>query len=446
MKLPFGLELSRQKAMTPVPNQGRGLWRRILEPFAGAWQQNVEETRGNLLAYPTLYACLNRISQDIGKLPFRLVREDENGVWSVDKSNTAYWPVLRKPNQYQTAQQFREYWVLSKLMDGNTYALKGRDERGVVTRLWILDPANVMPLVSTSGDVYYQLQFSAAENLLPESYPAKTIVVPASEIIHDRLNTFHHQLIGVPPLCAAYWPAVKNLRILQDAARYFQNGAKPSGILTAPAGISDEDAEAIKAYWNTNFTGEKAGNVGLVGADLKYTPFSFNASDSQLVEQMRYSDEQICQAFSVPPFIIGRGTIPAGLKADDIALVYYQFGLQSLIEAMENLLDEGLGVKHPQGVELDLEPLMRMDVGKLAEIETKLTSGGVKTPNEARLRFNLSPLDGGDTVYMQQQDYPLDQVRLNKIEQAPAPAPAAPEDDGDPIPDDEMDEAIADEA
>lgn len=446
MKLPFGIEITRgKKALTPVPSSGRG-WRRILEPFAGAWQQNIEETRGNLLAYPTLYACVSRINQDIGKLPFRVVREDENGIWSVDKANTAYWPVLRKPNQYQTAQQFRECWTLSKLTDGNTYVLKGRDARGVVTRMWILDPKCVMPMVSTSGDVYYQLTFSQAENLLPESYPARTLIVPASEIIHDRLNTFHHPLIGVPPLCAAYWPAVKNLRILQDAARYFQNGAKPSGILTAPAGMSDDDAAEVKAYWNTNFTGENAGKVALIGADLKYTAFSFNASDSQLVEQMKYSDEQICQAFGVPPFIVGLGTIPAGLKADDMAQVYYQFGLQSLIEAMENLLDDGLGVSAPQGIELDLEPLMRMDPAKQAEIETKLVGGPLKAPNEGRLRFNLGPLAGGDTIYMQQQDYPLDQVRLNKIEQAPpAPSPA-PEDGGDPIPDDEMDEAIADEA
>src|SRR5690606_15196912 len=99
-----------------------------------------------------------------------------------------------------------------------TYVLKVRDNRGIVTDLYVLDPCRVMPLVSDSGDVYYQLQFSTAENLLPANYPASTIVVPAREIIHDRLNCFHHQLIGVPPLCAAYWPTLKNLKILKSSA------------------------------------------------------------------------------------------------------------------------------------------------------------------------------------------------------------------------------------
>lgn len=441
----FGLEIKRAQ-MTPVPEY-RGGWRRILEPFAGAWQMNVEEKQETVLCYPTLYACLNRISQDVGKLPFQLKREDANGIWKLDGGNTAYWPVLRKPNGYQTAQQFREQWILSKLIQGNTYVLKERDNRGVVVRLYVLDPCLVLPLVSSGGDVYYQVNFPSAANLLPANYPGEQLVIPASEIIHDRLNTFHHPLIGVPPVCAAHWPAVKNLKILRDATRFFTNGANPGGILTAPAGMSEDDANAVKEYWNTNFQGDNAGKVAVIGADMKFTPFAFKAADSQLVEQMRYSDEQICQPFGIPPFKVGIGSIPAGLGVDAINQLYYADALQAHIEAMENLLDEGLGISRPLGVELDLWPLLRMDVGKQAEVETKLTGGGIKTPNEGRFVFGLDPLEGGDTVYMQQQDFPLDQVRKNKIVDADlTPMPPANDDDGEPIPDDEMDEAIADEA
>jgi HK97 family phage portal protein len=433
----FGYDITLKKALHAVADRARGGWYRLIgEPYPGAWQQNQEERIGTVLCYPTLYACLNRISQDIGKLPFALKRRLASGIWKVDDANTSYWPVLRKPNHYQTAQQFREAWVLSKLTHGNTYVLKGYDERGVVNRLWVLDPDRVMPMVSDSGDVFYQLNYPSAANLLPADYPNEQLTIPARHIIHDRLNCFHHQLIGVPPVCAAHWPAVKNLKILKDATTFFANGAQPGGILTAPAGMSDEDAAAVKAYWDENFTGDNRGKVGVIGADMKFTAFAFKAADSQLVEQMRYSDEQICQPFGIPPFKIGIGSIPAGLGVDAINQLYYADALQAHIEAMENLLDEGLGVKSPLGIELELEPLLRMDVGKQAEVMTKLTSGGIATPNEGRLPFNLPPLLGGDTVYMQQQDYPLDQVRLNKIEPAPAPTPQAPEVD-------ETDKALA---
>jgi HK97 family phage portal protein len=423
----FGLEIRRaEKQLNPVPQ--RGWYNLIREPSTGAWQRNEEESTGSVLNYPTLYACVSRISQDVGKLPFLLKQEDANGIWQTIQ-NTAYSPVLRKPNAYQTAQQFREAWILSKLIHGNTYVLKIRDERGVVVRMFVLDPCRVMPLVSDSGDVFYQLNYPAAENLLPSGFRDGEIIIPAREIIHDRLNTFHHQLIGVPPLCAAYWPAVKNLKILKNSSEFFGNGANPGGILTAPAGLSDDDAQRLKAYWDTNFTGTNSGKVAVVGADMKFTAFAFKAADSQLVEQMRYSDEQICQPFGVPPFIVGIGTIPAGLKVDDMANVYYQFALQAHIEAMEYLLDEGLGVTRPMGVELDLNPLLRMDTAKRGEVWGKLTADGIAAPNEARKEFGLSPLEGGDTVYMQQQDFPLDEVRKNKIEAKQQPAaPVAVED------------------
>src|SRR5690606_23273714 len=129
--------------------------------YAGAWQRNDETTRGDLTCYPTLYACLNRITSDIGKLPFQLKVEDANGIWKPTQ-NAAYSPVLRKPNGFQTQGQFRESWILSKLIDGNTYVLKQRDNRGVVVALFVLDPCKVTPLVSEAGRVFYRLDYASA--------------------------------------------------------------------------------------------------------------------------------------------------------------------------------------------------------------------------------------------------------------------------------------------
>jgi HK97 family phage portal protein len=426
----FGLTIGREKRAPESLNTVSGWrdgWRRILEPFSGAWQQNVEEKRGDLLTYPTLYACINRLTSDIGKLAFLLRRLTAEGIW-VSATNSAYDPVLRKPNHYQTPGQFREYWLLTKLVNGNSYILKRRDARGVVIELYVLDPERVLPMVSDAGEVYYQL-YTSPLNTLPEGYPAENLIVPASEIIHDRCMTIHHPLIGVPPVASAHWPALKNMKIMRSATEFFANNAQPGGILTAPAGMSEADAAAVQTYWATNFSGGNAGKVAIVGADMKFTAFAMKSIDSQVVEQLRYSDEQICQPFGIPPFMVSIGTIPSGLGVDGVYQLYYQNALQTHIEHMESLLDEGLKVAAPLGIELDLGPLLRMDAAKRADVETKLVGGGIKTPNEGRLPFNLPPLTGGDTVYMQQQDIPLEQARLNKIDQPAPPAPSAPDPD-----------------
>lgn len=440
----FGLTITREKRlpMAAVP-QYRGGWRRILESFPGAWQQNVEVCQADLVCYPTLYACLMRCASDIGKLPFLLMQQKDNGIWSAVE-NPAYSPVLRKPNNYQTAQQFRETWIISKKTQGNTYILKRRDNRGLVVAMYALDPCRVMPMVTETGQVYYQLNTDPL-NTLPSDYPADRLIVPASEIIHDRCICIHHPLIGVPPLCAAYWPTVKNLKILQSSAQFFNNNSQPGGILTAPAGMSDEDAQRVRDYWQTAYTGDNAGKVAVIGADMKFTSFAMKGADSQLVEQMQYSDRQICQPFGIPPYIVGVGEIPAGMKVDDVMNTYFALGLQSDIEAMEYLLDEGLGVSKPLGIELDLEPLLRMDQTKQAEFETKLVSGKIKTPDEARKKFNLPPTGGGGTLWGQDQDKPLgvlaDPAYIAAQNATPAPtepAPVAEPEDTDTTASDEV--------
>src|SRR5690606_22042910 len=166
------------RAMSPVNDWRRG-WRVIGEATTGAWQRNEEVCVGDLTCYPALYACLNRISQDIGKLPFVLQQVDQHGIWN-PVENPAYSPVLRKPNPYQTAQQFREAWLLSKLINGNTYILTVRDNREVVVALYILAPCRVVAMVSDAGRVFYQVNYPTAQNLLPDSCPAHQLTIPAS--------------------------------------------------------------------------------------------------------------------------------------------------------------------------------------------------------------------------------------------------------------------------
>lgn len=399
-----------QKGFLLTPHHHGGIWQRFIhEPFAGAWQHNKEEHRATLLTYPTLYACIYRISTDIGKLPFIVRRRSDAGVMELLPKSPLY-KVLREPNHYQTETQFREFWMLAKLICGNAYILLSRDSKGKVDGMYVMDSHRVLPMITDAGEVYYQL-YTDVLNKFPRDYPYKNLVVPGSEIIHDRCNPLFHPLIGVPPVAAAYLPALKNLKILQNAADFFGNNQQPGGLLTAPAGMSEEDAQAVRDYWETAFSGGNSGKIAVIGADMKFTTFAMKSIDSQMIEQTRYSDEQICQPFGIPPFKVGIGTIPAGLGVDGINQLYYNDALQTHIVHMEELLCWALKAREPERIELDLDPLIRMDEKKRAEVETKLVSGKIKTPDEGRAKFNLPPTGGGDTLWGQYQDYPLSMLQ-----------------------------------
>ena len=234
----FGLNISRArpeaKAMSPV-SQGRGGWFRVLESFPGAWQRNVEVKFDSVLSYHADFACRTLIASDIAKLRIKLVAKDSDGIWT-ETTNTAYSPVLRKPNDFQNRIQFMEAWVLSKLQHGNAYILKQRDNSGTVRKLYVLDPRLVTPLVSSDGSVFYQLN---ADDLASVTQSA---IVPAREIIHDRFNCFYHPLVGLSPIFAGGLAAMQGLAIQSDSASFFQNGARPGGVLTAPGAIDDDTA------------------------------------------------------------------------------------------------------------------------------------------------------------------------------------------------------------
>jgi len=417
-----------------VPVSRRGGWfPLVLESRPGAWQMNIEWTVDSVLAYPAVFACVTRISNDIGKLRSRLMERDADGIWK-ETSSAAFSPVLRKPNRYQNAIQFRQWWIMSKLTRGNAYALKQRDERGVVVAQYLLDPDRCKPLVADDGSVYYQLNTDTI-NGIPDA-----LVVPASEIIHDRMNCLFHPLVGVSPLFAAGVSATLGLQMEADAVNFFQNGAAPGGVLEAPGAIGDQTLKELKDTWQTNFTGANRGKVAILGDGLKFNPVKMTAVDAQQVERSKRLDEHICSAFQVPPYIVNLGTLPAGMKPGDLKQIYYDNCLQTLIEEFEACQDEGLNVPPHYGVELDTDALLRMDPASQIETLAAAVGGTVMAPNEARRRINLPPLPGGDTVYLQQQNFSLaaldERDRNDPFKKTPAPAAAtalpSPDEEDEP--------------
>lgn len=400
-------------------------WWIIREPFTGAWQQNKEWTADTVLAYHAVYACITLIAADIGKLRMRLVEADANDIWT-EVTSPAFSPVLRKPNRYQNHIQFKEWYITSKLTRGNAYVLKQRDKRGIVIALYPLDPAHVRVLVSPDGSVFYQL---GADNL---SGIEEQIVVPASEIIHDRMNCLFHPLMGVSPIFAAGLAASEGLRIQNNSATFFGNMSQPGGILTAPGAISDETAARLKAYWEANFTGENAGRIAVVGDNLKFEAMRASARDSQMIEQLKWTAEVVCSCFRVPAYKVGVGPPPSNTNVEALDQQYYSQCLQILIEEFEACMDEALGLDvaidgKRMGVELDLDGLLRMDTQTMVTTLTAGVGGGILAPNEARKKLNQKPLKGGDTIYLQQQQYGIEALfERDRDKPFAKPTPATP--------------------
>lgn len=432
----FGRQITLKKAapnLSPVDSRGSGGWWGVIrESFTGAWQAGVEVNRDSVLSFSAVFACVTLIASDIGKLRIKLVQQDEGGIWS-ETAGPSFSPVLKKPNRFQTRIKFIEQWIVSKLIHGNAYILKQRDARGIVVAMYVLDPKRVTPLVAPDGAVYYQLKFDNLSGVAEDG-----VTVPASEIIHDTMVALFHPLVGISPIYACGLAATQGLRIQNNSAKFFGNNSNPGGILTAPGAIADDTAKRLKAHWDANYSGDNAGKVAVLGDGLKYEPMAVNATDAQLIEQLKWTAETVCSCFHVPPYKVGIGPTPTYANAQVLNEIYYTDCLQSLIENLELLLDEGLALPKEYGTEFDLDGLLRMDSQTLINTVKEAVGAGVMSPNEGRAKINLKPVTGGETPYLQQQNYSL--AALNKRDQgdpfakpapvvAPAEAPALPPPD-----------------
>lgn len=380
---------------TPTP-----VWQPLIhEPYTGAWQKNDELKRTDVLGFHAVFACVSLISSDVGKLRIQ-TKAVKDGVLQPTQSRTK--AILAKPNKHQTWQQFAENWISSKLLRGNTYVWKQRDIFGDVWQLHVLNPDRVKVLVSDNGDVFYQISSDKLFNI------AHDMVVPASEMIHDRYNCFYHPLVGLSPLTACAISVGLGLSIQTSSKTFFGNASRPSGVLSVPTTISQAKADEVKAQWQANYSGVNRGGIAVLGDGARYESIGMSSSDAQALEQLKMSGQTVCSVFHVPAFKVGMGELKAGQKPSDLNEIYYSDCLQHYIEAIENLLDEHLDLEKGVECEANLAPLIRMDSMSQILYLKEGTSSGIFSPNEARATLGLPPVIGGESPLMQQQNYSLE--------------------------------------
>ena len=437
----LGFEITRpiKKALSAINGAGDGGWFRIFESYGGAFQQVVAvDAPKDILAFSAVYACVTMIASDIGKLRVKLMERDANEINVEVMRSSPYLPVLRKPNKWQNRIKFIEQWVISKLLFGNTYVLKRRDARGIVVAMYILDPARTTPLVGDDGSVWYRL---SADNL---SGIDEVVTVPAAEIIHDMMPALWHPLVGVSPIYACGISATMGNRIQANSTKFFGNMSRPSGMLTAPGTISEETADRLKKHWEENFAGNNLGRLAVLGDGLAYEAMTIPAEQAQLIEQLKWTVEDVARCFHVPLYKLG-GAVPPNNTVETLNQAYYSDCLQTIIESAELCLDEGLALPPEYSTEFELSGLLRMDTTARYEVINKAIAGAWLAPNEGRKRENMKPVKGGDSPMIQQQNFSLEALAKRDAREDPfspatppsaAPSPTPPASEQSPAPED----------
>jgi HK97 family phage portal protein len=405
----------------------------------GAWQMNMQQGYGGLelVAFSAVYACVNTIASDCSKLPMQVYRIDQaTGARQLQRGDY-YAALMRTPNDYQTSADFMLAFVQSYLLQGNTYVYCGkRNGRGEIEAMHVLNPYRVKPLVAENGDIFYE----CAEDFLAGLAPGT--IVPARDMIHHRLPLLPgYPLIGVTPIFAAAASSAVGIKILQDSQQFFANSARPSGILQSSTNIGDDMKRRAKEEWDTAYRGREYGKVAILPTGLQWQPITITAQDAQLIEQLRWSVEDVGRVFRVPTFMLGDTNRVSYRNTEQLARAYLTNCLAYHLHAIEVRLAAAFEFPATYEITFDLSALLRTEIDVRFTAYTQALNAGWQSINEVRAQEGLGPVEGGAEPRVQMQYVPLTQAN-GPTEPAPAPsdepAPAA-----DPAPANDPAEAAA---
>lgn len=415
--------------MTIANNPGLvSMFNYVLEGFAGAWQRDTAlESRHNIIAFSAIYACIGLIANDIAKLRLMLMQRQADGIFDEVTTNNRLLALLDQPNRFQNRIQFLQYWVTSKLMYGNAYIFKERNPDRTVRALYPLNPRITGSLIAPDGEIFYGVGKDVLAGL------DGSLALPASEVIHDRMNCMYHPLVGVSPIYACALSATQGLRIQANSELFFKNMSRPSGQLTAPGTISETTAKRLKEEFERNFSGGNLGKIFVGGDGLKYEPMTIPAQDAQLIEQLGWTVQDVARCFGVPLHKIAGVTLTGNPNYAALNQDYYSQTVQPHVEPIELLLKGALGL--PDGFEIELDTdngLLRMDPVTRSDRYEKAIKSAWMAPDEARALEGYHPVTGGATPYLQQQNYSL--AALAKRDAQPDPFATAKPPPAPPLP------------
>lgn len=218
--------------------------------------------------------------------------------------------------------------------------------------------------------------------------------VPRSDVVHVR-GPFDRS-----PLSLAA-EAIGVARMMErHAAKLFENGARPGGVITTPKPLGDKGVRAMISAWRAAHDGaDKTGKTAILWDGASFSPLMLSSVDAQFLELRKFQILEIARAFRVSPtllFDFDRATWANGEQAGKEFLTYT---LEPWLKTLEAALGRVLLTREERRTRrflFDRDDLTRADLQTRATAISSLIAAKVLNPNTARSWLDLGPYDGGE--------------------------------------------------
>ena len=247
-----------------------------------------------------VYSCVRILSEAVAGLPLHLYAYTEGGSKEKAAEHPLYFLLHDEPNPEMTSFVFRETLMTHLLLWGNAYAQIIRNGKGEVLALYPLMPDRMSVDRDEKGRLYYEYTTSSDDAPINKK---STVRLQPTDVLHIPGLGFDG-LVGYSPIAMAKNAIGMAIACEEYGAKFFANGAQPSGVLEHPGTI--KDPSRVRESWTKTFGGsQNANKVAVLEEGMKYTPISISPEQAQFLETRKFQINEIARIFRVPPHMVG---------------------------------------------------------------------------------------------------------------------------------------------
>lgn len=371
--------------------------------------KNVNER--SAMQMTAVYSCVRILAEAVAGLPLHLYRYKEDGGKERAIDNNLYHLLHDEPNKEMSSFIFRETLMTHLLLWGNAYAQIIRNGKGEVVALYPLMPNKMQVDRDDNGELYYIYTRSSDEAKTMEGV---TVYLRPRDVLHIPGLGFDG-LVGYSPIAMAKNAIGLAIATEEYGAKFFANGAAPSGVLEHPGTI--KDPSRLRENWNSTFGGSaNSGKVAVLEEGMKYTPISISPEQAQFLETRKFQIDEIARIFRVPPHMVGDLEKSSFSNIEQQSLEFVKYTLDPWVIRWEQSLSRSLlndDEKRKYFFKFNLEGLLRGDYESRMSGYATARQNGWMSANDIRELENLDKIpaeDGGDLYLINGNMLPLNKA------------------------------------
>nr|DAZ77932.1 MAG TPA: Portal [Caudoviricetes sp.] len=393
MNILTGLFKSRDKPQNRTPGSSYAF-------FLGGSTSGKAVTERSAMQMTAVYSCVRILSEAVAGLPLHLYRYTPDGSKVKAVDHPLYLLLHDEPNPEMSSFVFRETLMTHLLLWGNAYAQIIRNGKGEVVALYPLMPNRMSVDRDEHGQLYYTYTRASDE---AKTMTGTTVLLPPSDVLHIPGLGFDG-LVGYSPIAMAKNAIGLAIATEEYGAKFFANGAAPSGVLEHPGTI--KDPSRVREAWMSQFGGSaNSGKVAVLEEGMKYTPISISPEQAQFLETRKFQINEIARIFRIPPHMVGDLEKSSFSNIEQQSLEFVKYTLDPWVIRWEQSIQRALlrpEEKKRYFAKFNVEGLLRGDYQSRMNGYAVARQNGWMSANDIRELENLDriPAEAGGDLYL----------------------------------------------